>query len=324
MHSRYRGNTREHQNDTTGRGEQLATALGWFSIALGATELVAPRSLARAVGVPDASNSTIRAFGVREVAAGLAILARPDRAGGVWSRVGGDALDISYLASALDSPGADRSRVGMALAVVLGVTTLDVLCAQRLSASRDDGMVGRRGRKAARVHVEEVATVNKPLDEVYRAWKNFENFPQFMQHLDSVTLLGNGRSRWRATAPAGMTVEWEAELVEDRDGELIVWRSVEGSQIQNSGTVRFRPAPGARGTEVRVTLEYTPPAGRLGRGIAWLFGEEPEQQVRDDLRRFKQWLETGEVSMSDGRGLWRPAKPAPSAEEVRTLAGVRS
>jgi len=323
MHSRYRGKT-WHQDDTTGRGEQLATALGWFSIALGATELIAPRSLARAVGVPDAGDSTIRAFGARKIASGLAILARADRAGGVWSRVGGDALDLSYLASALDSPQADRGRVGLALAAVLGVTALDVLCAQRLSASQDPGMGGRRGRKDAHVHIEEVATVNKPLDEVYRAWKNFGNFPQFMQHLESITILGHGRSRWRATAPAGMTVEWEAETVEDRDGELIAWRSVEGSQIQNSGTVRFRPAPGARGTEVRVTLEYTPPAGRLGRAVAWVFGEEPEQQVRDDLRRFKQWLETGEVSMSDGMGLWRPAKSLRTAEEVRTLAGVRS
>ena len=161
------------------RGEQLATALGWFSLALGATELIAPRSLARAVGIPDVNTSTIRAFGVREVASGLAILARPDRPGLVWSRVGGNAIDISYLTSAFSSPEADRGRVGVALAAILGVTALDVLCAQHLSA---DGRVeydpnrpealylrGRRDRRGATVHVEDVATINKPVDEVYRS-----------------------------------------------------------------------------------------------------------------------------------------------------------
>jgi uncharacterized membrane protein len=284
------------------------------------------------VGIPDASTSTIRAFGAREVASGLAILARPDRAGWVWSRVGGDAIDVSYLTSALNSPDADRGRVSVALAAVLGVTALDVLCAQQLSAAgefdpnRTEALYsrGRGSRKRAKVYVEEVTTVNKPVDEVYRSWKNFESFPRFMRHLESVHMLPNGRSRWRATAPAGTTVEWEAETVADREGELIAWRSVEGSQIQNSGTVQFRPAPGARGTEIRVRLEYQPPAGQLGRGIAWLFGEEPEQQIRDDLRRFKQLLETGEIPISDGMGLWRAARPTQSADEARALAGVRS
>ncbi len=198
---------------------------------------------------------------------------------------------------------------------------LAVLATQRFSSSGRGRTIARRDRS---VDVEEVATINKPIGEVYRSWKNFESFPRFMSHVESVQMLSHGRSRWRATAPAGTTVEWEAEMVEDREGELIAWRSVEGSQIENSGTVQFRPAPGARGTEVRVRLQYRPPAGRLGRNVAWLFGEEPEQQVREDLRRFKQLLEAGEIAISDGIGLWRPAKPTPSVEEARTLAGVRS
>jgi uncharacterized membrane protein len=263
------------------RGEQLATALGWFSIALGATELIAPRTVARMTALEDSSTSTIRTFGALKVGSGLAILA-----------------------------------------------------AQRFSSTERGATLNKRS--AMSVHVEEVATINKPVGEVYRSWKKFENFPSFMRHLESVHMLNNGRSRWRATAPAGTTVEWEAEMVEDREGELIAWRSVEGSQIQNSGTVQFRPAPGARGTELRVRLDYRPPAGRLGRGIAWLFGEEPEQQIRDDLRRFKQLLETGEIAVSDGTGLWRPARPASapskrgrwkdiySAEEGSSVTGVRS
>ena len=213
-----------------------------------------------------------------------------------------------------------ENRRGEQLATTLGWMSIAIvgsgvaiLAAQRFSSSGR----GRTGWRDASVDVEEVVTINKPVDEVYRAWKNFESFPRFMSHLESVQMLSHGRSRWRATAPAGTTVEWEAEMVADREGELIAWRSVEGSQIQNSGTVQFRPAPGARGTEVRVRLEYRPPAGRLGRGVAWLFGEEPEQQITDDLRRFKQLLEAGEIAISDGLGLWRAARPDSAPAELR-------
>jgi len=306
------------------QADQLAIALGWFSVALGATEILAPRRLASAIGLADTSTSTIQAFGVREIASGLAILMRPDQPLPMWSRVGGDAVDLSYLASAMNDPDNDRGRILAAMAAVLGVTVADVLSAQRLRRrdgyARDDARSGRR----TSIHVEEVATINKPVQEIYRAWKNFEQFPSFMRHLESVRVLDGRRSRWRAKAPAGMTVEWEAEMVEDREEEMIAWRSVAGSQIQNSGTVQFRRAPAGRGTEVRVRLDYQQPAGRVGKTIASMFGEEPEQQIRDDLRRFKQLLEAGEVAVSDGIGLWRPSQPAETAEQARTLAGVRS
>ena len=110
--------------------------------------------------------------------------------------------------------------------------------------------------------------------------------------------------------------------IEMRENEWIAWRSVEGSEIRNSGSVRFRRAPGARGTEVRVQLEYTPPAGSLGRAVAWMFGEEPDQQIHEDLHRFKQLMETGEIPLSDGPGLWRAAQPAANPDNLRNLAGV--
>lgn len=193
-----------------------------------------------------------------------------------------------------------------------------------LASSRSERRARRKdplGTPGA-VRVERVTTINRPVHEVYDFWKRFENFPRFMRHLVSVESLPNGRSRWRAKAPAGMTVAWEAELVEDRHGEWIAWRSVKGSGIQNSGSVRFSPAPGARGTEVRVQLQYSPPAGSVGRGIAWLFGEEPDQQIHHDLHRFKQLMETGEIPLSDGPSLWRPARPT-SPDTIRALAGVR-
>ena len=205
------------------------------------------------------------------------------------------------------------------IAVGLGAT----MAIRKLMENKDDDRsVGRR--QSNRVRVERVTTVNKPVHEVYEFWREFQNFPRFMRHLESVEVLGDRRSRWRANAPAGRTVEWEAEMLEDREDEWIAWRSLPGSQIENSGSVRFSPAPGARGTEVRVQLQYSPPAGRLGRGIAWLFGEEPEQQIHDDLHRFKQLMETGEIPLSDGPSLWRPAQPARDPQEIRNLAGVRA
>jgi uncharacterized membrane protein len=178
-------------------------------------------------------------------------------------------------------------------------------------------------RRSNSVRVERVTTINKPVHEVYEFWREFQNFPRFMRHLESVEVLDGRRSRWRAKAPAGRTVEWEAEMLEEREDEWIAWRSLPGSQIENSGSVRFSPAPGARGTEVRVQLQYSPPAGRIGRSLAWMFGEEPEQQIHDDLHRFKQLMETGEIPLSDGPSLRRPAQPARDPQDIRRIAGVQ-
>src|SRR5918993_3850836 len=177
---------------------------------------------------------------------------------------------------------------GQWIALGAGVAGLALLATN----ARNEPRVRRRERDAVRssgaIRVERVTTINRPVHEVYDFWKRFENFPKFMRHLVSVESLPNGRSRWRAKGPAGMTVEWEAEMIEDRQSEWIAWRSLEGSDVPNSGSVRFRRAHGARGTELRVQMEYSPPAGRLGRGVAWLFGKDPEQQIREDLRRSKQ------------------------------------
>jgi uncharacterized membrane protein len=313
-HDRHEGNT-----------EALATGLGWFSIALGLAEVGAPRSVARLIGIraDDSTESVLRAMGAREIATGIAILAQPDRATWLWSRVGGDTLDLSLLGTALNQQGADRGRLAGAIAAVLGVTALDVKAAQGLQR-RDEGAGGATRRATHGVRIEKAITINKPIEQVYDFWRNFENLPRFMRHLESVSVVGERRSRWKARGPAGTSFEWEAETVVDRENEWIAWRSVEGSGVQNTGSVRFSRAPGARGTELRVQLEYIPPAGALGRTVAKLFGEEPEQQIQDDLRRFKQLLETGEIPLSDGPALWRPAQPAADVRKVRSLAGVQS
>jgi uncharacterized membrane protein len=170
-------------------------------------------------------------------------------------------------------------------------------------------------------------TVGRPREEVYAFWHDFENLPRFMYHLEFVENTGGNRSHWVAKAPAGRKAEWDAEIVEDVPNELIAWRSVgDDDDVRNSGSVTFADAPGDRGTEVKVELEYDPPGGKLGATIARLFGEEPGQQIIDDLRRFKQVLELGEVVRSAGapegagQGISRqePAQPGrESAPETR-------
>jgi uncharacterized membrane protein len=145
------------------------------------------------------------------------------------------------------------------------------------------------------IHVQQVVTINKSPEELYRFWRDFTNLPRIMDHLESVTVQDGKRSHWRAKAPAGNTVEWDAEIINDEPNRIIAWRSLETASVANAGSVRFIPAPGKSGTEVRVTLDYIPPAGRAGAIVAKLFGEEPSQQVKADLRRFKSVMETGEV-----------------------------
>ena len=151
------------------------------------------------------------------------------------------------------------------------------------------------------IKVEKTVTINKPADELYRFWHNFENLPHFMKHLKSVTVVSDKRSHWIANAPLGASVEWDADIIEDRENEFISWASVEGADVDNSGFVRFKPAPGDRGTEVKVVIEYAPPGGVVASAIAKVFGEEPEQQIGDDLRRFKMLMEAGEIATTEGQ-----------------------
>jgi uncharacterized membrane protein len=165
------------------------------------------------------------------------------------------------------------------------------------------------------IKVKRSVTIDRPRDELFRFWRNFENLPRVMSHLESVTVLDAGRSHWVAKAPAGRTVEWDAVIHAETADELIAWRSMEGSQIPNAGSVRFRAAPGGRGTEVTVSLEYSPPLGQVGALLATIFGEEPGTQIREDLRRFKALMEAGEVPTTDGQ---------PSGREGHETARVQS
>ncbi|MFL5662308.1 MAG: SRPBCC family protein [Ktedonobacteraceae bacterium] len=155
------------------------------------------------------------------------------------------------------------------------------------------------------IKVERAVTINKSPAELYRYWRNFANLPNFMDHLKSVQVTDNMHSHWVAKAPAGTSVEWDAEIINERTNELIAWRSLGNADIANAGSVHFMPAPGGRGTVVKVVLEYKPPAGRAGSLLAKLFGEEPDQQVREDLRHFKEMMEAGEIPTTRGQSSGR-------------------
>lgn len=150
------------------------------------------------------------------------------------------------------------------------------------------------------IKVEKTVTIRRPVEELYNFWRNFENLPTFMKHLQSVKVWNETRSHWIAKAPL-QNVEWDADIIKDEPNHLIAWTSLEGAEINHSGFIRFQNATGGRGTEVKVVMEYVPPGGAIANLISKIFGESPEQQIGDDLHRFKQLMEAGEIATTEGQ-----------------------
>jgi uncharacterized membrane protein len=153
----------------------------------------------------------------------------------------------------------------------------------------------RHGWKSAMI-AEQSVTIARPREEIYRFWRDFANLPRFMPHIEHLVILSNERSHWEARAPMGTSVEWDSVITEDRPNERIAWESTGEADVRNAGWVEFRDAAAGGATEVRAFIAYEPPAGRLGRLIVKLWGEEPNAQAREDLQRLKQILETGQVA----------------------------
>lgn len=150
------------------------------------------------------------------------------------------------------------------------------------------------------LRLEKSFTVDRPAAELYDFWRRFENLPRFMPYVETVDVT-DGRSHWAAKPPTGQTVEWDAEITDDRQNERIAWRSLPGSDFPNEGAVSFRPAPNGRGTVVTLAMEVQPPGGAAGAAIAQLFGAVPEQWVTETLRRFKEFMEAGEIPTIQGQ-----------------------
>jgi uncharacterized membrane protein len=261
---------------------RLAKGLGWFSIGLGLAEILAPRQLARMVGVRP-HPVLFAALGAREIMSGLGILMQKHPTASMWSRVAGDLVDLSLAGVAFADEETDKEKLSASTAAALGFTAVDVWIALELTKREEP------------LHVHRSILINRPAEELYAVWRDFEQLPRFMRRLVSVTTLDEKRSRWVAKGPAGRTVTWEAEMIHERPNELIAWKSLPGSEVHNAGTVRFEPEPAGRGTFVRVNLEYEPPGGVLGALVAKLFGEEPRQQLQNDLYQFKRIMEAGEL-----------------------------
>jgi uncharacterized membrane protein len=185
-----------------------------------------------------------------------------------------------------------RSRIGTALAVLGGGMVFGGT--KRLVAPKE-------GEPLEGFRVEKSVTIARSAEELYQFWRNFEQLPAIMRHLESVERTGENTWRWTARAPAGQTVSWDAEITMEMPDRLIAWRSLEGSTVWHQGAVEFLRATGGRGTVVKVSMKYDPPAGALGKAVARLFREEPSQQVAEDLRRFKQLMEAGEISTTEGQ-----------------------
>jgi uncharacterized membrane protein len=272
--------------------EQLARRLGWLSIGVGLAGILAPRRIARFLGVKN-HGILFRIMGLREIASGVGILTDHQPVGWLWARVGGDIIDLVALEKVMKSDPVKPINVAIATAAVAGVAALDMRCAQELSdgaRALDHGVV-----------VKKTILINRSPQELYRHWRDFQALPRFMKNLESVEVITDKRSHWVAKGPAGKRVKWDAEIIEDRANEFIAWRSLDGADLENSGWVRFEPAAGGRGTLVKVEMQYRPPAGNVGATVAKLFGRAPEQEVEEDLRRFKQVMETGEIITTHGQ-----------------------
>jgi uncharacterized membrane protein len=220
-----------------------------------------------------------------------------------WERVASIAAG-----AALVYMGTRQRRSGLATSAGVGLVARGVsgFCPVNAAIGRDSdrsntkvALSGPRG-----VHVYESVVIHRPASELFAFWRDFSNLPRFMEHLMDVQVLSSTRSVWTAKAPVGMRVKWEAEVINEIPGELIGWQSTENADVATAGSVRFVPVDQGR-TEIIVHLQYEPPAGRLGTMIASVFGEEPTQQIRADLRRLKEILETGEVPRTAPGGALR-------------------
>jgi uncharacterized membrane protein len=307
--------------------ERLARALGWFSLGLGFAQIAAPDKVAQLVGVADDDETiaVMRVLGAREIASGLGILTQSKPAPWVWARVGGDAMDLALLRRALSSPRADHNRVAAATAAVAGIAAIDALCGTRLTAEANTPDQTETMPQSGEVHAKAAITVNAPIAEVYAFWEDFRNLPRFMRDFASVEVSSDRSSSWTLTAPAGITLKWDIEIVEATANQRIAWHTAEGATLNAAGEVRFRSAPGGRGTEVVFDATFNPPGGELGKKIAGFFAEALGTKIGSDLRRFKQLVELGEIVHSDdsvipGPNPAQPPSTVPSGIAQSTAA----
>lgn len=279
----------------TRKGETLVPILGWFSLGLGLAEIAAPKKVAKLAGLSN-GRGVVKAFGVREVISGFAVLAAPVAKYGLWARVAGDLLDLAVVGKGLAESESlkRRRRLKTAAAAILGITALDLYSSYKETAG--DGYSRTRGAALPEpVIARESVTIKKPAEDLYLRWRNFSKLPRFFSFLEMVEEISEKQSRWKLKSFAGLNIEWVAELLDDKPGTVISWRTIEGSDISHAGSVSFKATGRGGETILTAELQFTAggrPSSRINKAINWL----GEHKLKHDLRRFKQLMETGEIA----------------------------
>ncbi len=307
LQNRAEQRTQDHSHN--GTQQRITKGLGWFSIGLGLAEIVAPETIANLIGVSDRkrTRNTLRMYGLREVAAGIGILSQPNASAWLWARVAGDVVDLSTLGKAMTSRRTERAKAGAAAAAVLGITALDLHCAQRLSSQPEHNGQSR----AETPQITQSITIDRSPEEIYGFWRDFNNLKRIFEPLESVEGTGANSSHWKLNTAAGRTIEWDSEITDDQPNSRIAWHSV-SSTAKHSGSVHFERATGGRGTRVTVQIHL----GGIGAKLGKFFGVVPEQLVNVALHNLKQILETGEVVKSDA-SIHRGMHPGQPPEQYR-------
>lgn len=276
----------------------MARGLGWFSVALGVAELIAPRGVTRVLGLRGRED-LVRAYGLREIGTGIGILTSKDPAPWIWGRVGGDALDLATVAGGLGSR--QNGNVLLTLLALGGVTALDVTCGRQLGRDRETGDDGTdAGAPADAPEAERSITIGKPAQELYQRWRDPVTLSRVMAPFATVRTSDAGNMHWQVEGPLRQTLDWTTETVGDRPGEATGWRSLPGAQVPSEGLIRFSPATGGRGTVATLRIRFDPPGGILGDALARLLGGlVPATMTDTALHRFKSLVETGEIPTTE-------------------------
>lgn len=258
---------------------RLARRLGWFSIGLGAFEILAAESVARYFGTR--RDNVVRAFGAREVINGIGLLVSRSPRPWLWARVAGDVLDAAALSTLWFSGKCPTGRIAGAKAFVGGALALDLWAATR-------------GRRDSGAHVVRSATIGRSAEELYEYWRDPAKLALIMGHVADIGPAGPKATRWTLKIP-GRPVSWRSEYADERPGELLRWHAGEGEPVESDGVIRFEPAPGDRGTVVRLNFHIAPRGGRAARAAMRALRPVPEVLAARALRRFKSLVETGEL-----------------------------
>ncbi len=268
-------------------------SLGWLSLGLAAAACLAPGALSRLTGLRH-RGPLLRAIGVRELVSGIGLLTQENPTPWLLSRVAGDAIDLAVALSALRASSPQRGRTLGTVGILAAVMAADLAASvQSLRASRSHA--------AADAYVGASVVVNRPAQECYDFWLEQCNLPRFIGLLQSIAPLDDGRSRWVIGARAGATLDWTVETTANERTKRVEWRSLGESGVQHAGGVRFETPQGVHGTLVRLWMHYRTSAGKSVLSIAKLLGADPQSLAREDLRRFKQLLEAGEIASTKGQ-----------------------